>query len=118
MQTTPGVTLNPGGTIVVRFAVTITQQLSFYRNTGSIIGTPPNGDVLTGVDPADTILNGLPDLWIIKTGNTSQLQATDTSMQYTLRFGNSGAIAVTGVQIRDFLPPGMNIVGIPIVSFQ
>jgi len=60
-------------------------------------------------NPQPPVLNGLPDLWIDKTGSTARLQATDTTMQYTLRFGNSGAIAVTGVQIRDFLPPGMSI---------
>lgn len=84
-------------------------QLQF---TAPAAGTYQFALVTTGngnqrvICPATLTVNpaGTPDLWIIKDA-TPASTTSGGIVTFTIRYGNSGTVASTGVKITDILPP-------------
>jgi uncharacterized repeat protein (TIGR01451 family) len=75
-----------------------------YVNTGTIVasGVGPIDD------PAETVRTGTLDLYIVKTGDKTQLQPSDTFVDYTITFGNAGTVSSDIItELLDTLPNGL-----------
>ncbi|MBX0330267.1 DUF11 domain-containing protein, partial [Oscillochloris sp. ZM17-4] len=76
-----------------------------YATPYVTILAPPN-HVNTTLDLG--LFGGVPDVWVTKSGPAQAL--VGGTFSYTLDYGNAGALAAAGVQLRDTLPAGLSYV--------
>ena len=88
-----------------------TQAAFLIRNTATVSTTTPDPNAANNTSSAQTQSYGQADLEVIKASDTQVVLGDDT-VQYTITVNNHGPSISQRVDVKDQLPPGMELLSL------
>jgi uncharacterized repeat protein (TIGR01451 family) len=109
--------LAPGDDETCTAAYTTTQanmDAGFIANTGTAVGTPPNG-LPNATDQSSVVIfaQQLPGITLVKQASITGYSTPDIPVVYTYTVTNSGNVTLTSVNVTDPMP-GLSAISCPL----
>ena len=100
-------TLPPGGTATVTFAVQVVNPPAATQAVNQARVRADQHVPWVESNPVTNRINATEGITLQKTSSTTNLLVAGTNVVYTILLSNTGTVAQTGIQLEDLLPYGM-----------